>query len=517
MFIFNYLDQGARLSGNRTCLEDTTSSLNYHTTQRISNRFAKSLIRDGIKKGDRISIYSGNNATALACSIGIARVGAVSVQINIRNTAEDNTKLLAQSNTKILLYHSQFEDVAQHLLHEISSIEKIICIDKREAHLGHDLTTWLADEDTFELSYKLDENDPALMVFSGGTTGDPKRIMLSHKNIEVMTKTFCMELDFPEQPVFLGVAPMTHAAGCFMYPIMSVGGKIQLMDKVDPQEILQSIDRFRVSHIFLPPTVIYMLLAQENVAQFDYSSLRNFIYAAAPMSTEKLKQAIKIFGPVMTQYYGQSEAPMAICSMLPADHVDSDGNIISPNLASCGRGTSFVTVEVMSEDGQILPSGDAGEIVVRSDLVMCGYEDDPEANAEVSKFGWHHTGDIGFKNENGFVFIVDRKKDMIISGGFNIFPSEVEQVLWQHPAIQDCAVIGVPDEKWGEAVKAVIELKTGASADTQKLIKYCRNRLSGVKTPKSIEIWDSLPRSSVGKVLKREIRARFWEHAERAI
>jgi acyl-CoA synthetase (AMP-forming)/AMP-acid ligase II len=228
------------------------------------------------------------------------------------------------------------------------------------------------------------------------------------------------------------------------------------------------------------------------------------------MSSNKLKEAIAIFGSVMAQTYGQAESPMLCTFLSPQDH-DVVGNpSLERRLQSCGRPTVFTPVEIMDDEGNLLGPEQAGEIVTRGNLVMKGYYNNPEATEQASTFGWHHTGDVGLKDADGFVYIVDRKRDMIISGGFNLYPSEIEQVIWSHPSVQDCAVIGVPDEKWGEAVKAVVELKTGESVSPDEIMAFCRERLGGMKTPKTVEVWAQLPRSAVGKVLKKDIREPFW-------
>ena len=235
------------------------------------------------------------------------------------------------------------------------------------------------------------------------------------------------------------------------------------------------------------------------------------------MSVEKLKECLDVFGPVMVQTFGQAESPM-VCTVLDQkDHQVIGNPDLEHRLASCGRPTLLTPVGIMDDDGNLLPAGERGEIVVRGNLVMPGYYKNPEATAEVSGFGWHHTGDIGYLDKDNFLYIVDRKKDMIITGGFNVYPSEVEQVIWAHEAVQDCAVIGVPDDKWGEAVKAVIELKPGKQVGADEIMALCKQALGSVKTPKSVEFWDALPRSPVGKVRKKDIREKFWKAAQRSI
>jgi len=219
----------------------------------------------------------------------------------------------------------------------------------------------------------------------------------------------------------------------------------------------------------------------------------------------------------MAQAFGQAEAPFFLTFLSPDDHRRAVDDKVPDLLRSCGRATMFSRVEIIDEQGNVLPPCAVGEIVARSNLVMKEYYKDPEATRAVSVFGWHHTGDIGFKDEDGYFYIVDRKRDMIISGGFNVFSTEVEARLLAHECVQDCAVIGVPDEKWGEAVKAIVQLKTGATATSDELIAFCRSTLGGVKTPKTVEIWPTLPRSPVGKVLKRVIRDPYWEGRSRAV
>jgi acyl-CoA synthetase (AMP-forming)/AMP-acid ligase II len=318
--------------------------------------------------------------------------------------------------------------------------------------------------------------------------------------------------------VHLVAAPMTHAAGVLAMTLIPAGATTVVVEKFDAETVMDAIQRHRVTHLFLPPTAIYMMMAHPRVREFDYSSLRCFLYAAAPMSADKLREAMSIFGPVMVQSYGQAEAPMFCTMMGVKDHIDALENPEhARRLWSCGRPTMLTRLAIMDDEGRLLPPGETGEIVVNGSLVMAGYYRNPEATAEASAHGWHHTGDVGYQDADGYVFHVDRKKDMIISGGFNIYSVEVEKAILAHPAVQDCAVIGVPDEKWGEAVKAVIEPKAGARIDAGEIIALCKQALGSVKAPKSVDVWEALPRSAVGKLLKRDIRARYWEGQQRKV
>jgi acyl-CoA synthetase (AMP-forming)/AMP-acid ligase II len=295
---------------------------------------------------------------------------------------------------------------------------------------------------------------------------------------------------------------------------MTQGGRIVVMPRPDVGEFLALIERDRITHTFLPPTLIYMLLEHPRLAQTRRDSLQCFWYGAAPMSTARLEEALRVIGP-MAQLFGQTEAPMMVSMLPPAEHYNADGTIATRRLASAGRPAPLVTVGIMDPDsGALLAPGERGEIVVRGSLVMAGYYKNPEATEAASTHGWHHTGDIGYLDEDGYLFIVDRLKDMIITGGFNVYSAEVEQALMQHPAVRDCAVVGLPDDKWGERVTAVIE--PSAEVQPDELVAFVKARIGSVKAPKQVELWQELPRSRLGKILKADVRTQLLANASRS-
>jgi len=355
---------------------------------------------------------------------------------------------------------------------------------------------------------------------TGGTTGRSKGVSLTNRNINTFVATclYCFSYLHDQTPVSLAAAPLTHATGLMSLHVMARGGRVIIISKPDPGDMLDVIERERVTEFFLPPTVIYRMLDFPGVAARDFSSLRYFVYAAAPISVEKLRQAIKVFGPCMAQMFGQAEAPGVCTYLSPKDHFEADGAIGSDDrLGSCGYPTPLVEIKILDDDNREVAHGERGEICVRGDLVMKGYYKKPDITAQTIIEGWLHTGDIGFKDGDGRIHICDRKKDMIISGGFNIYPQEIEQVIWSHPAVQDCAVIGVPDAEWGEAVKVVVELNAGMTTTEAELLALCKKELGSLRTPKSVDFLDVLPRSPNGKVLKREIRQSYWEGQARQI
>ena len=339
-------------------------------------------------------------------------------------------------------------------------------------------------------------------------------MLLTGHNIETMTALTLMSYPFDGRPVYLALAPLTHAAGVLCFPIMTLGGEIVIMPAPDLAEFLALVGRHRVTHAFLPPTLIYMLLDHPGLAAADLTSLQCLWYGAAPMSAARLEQAIGAIGPVMGQLFGQTEAPMMISTMAPADHLHADGTLARERFASAGRPTPLVTVAIMDDQGKLLPAGQRGEIVVRGPLVMAGYYKDPAATAEASRHGWHHTGDIGYLDAGNYLYIVDRAKDMIITGGFNVYSAEVEQALLAHPGVLDCAVIGLPDDKWGERVTAVIQPYPGQDVTDEDIRAFVKARLGSVKAPKQVEVWPDLPRSKVGKVLKNEVKSHLLSQAD---
>jgi acyl-CoA synthetase (AMP-forming)/AMP-acid ligase II len=325
-------------------------------------------------------------------------------------------------------------------------------------------------------------------------------------------------LDPPrERLVNLAAAPMTHVGGRILFTVMYRGGTSVVLDGVDPEQIFDTIEQYGVTDLFLPPTAIYTLLDHPRVQTTDFSSLRSVAYGSAPMSIEKLKQALQTFGPVMVGGLGQTEAPMLISRLTSEDHFVDGAIAPDQRLRSVGRATPASEIAIMAEDGSLLPSGELGEIVVKGDFVSEGYFRNPAATAEVRRDGWHLTGDIGYLDEDGFLFIVDRKKDMIITGGFNVYSAEVERVISAIPGVRDCVVIGVPDEKWGEAVKAVVQPDNGKTLEAARIIAECRERLGPVKAPKSVDFVSDLPRNANAKVSKKEVRERYWADTGRRI
>jgi acyl-CoA synthetase (AMP-forming)/AMP-acid ligase II len=507
-----YLDKGASLGPLSPCLTTDGVSLSYLEVQRLSWQVAGALARSGVQPGDKVAILSGNDPIAFSCVFGIARAGAVWCPINPRNEAGENRDLLDLFECSCLIVQEAFAGLVTKILPELPQLTTLICLDG-EISGATPFQQWL--DGVPAAPRQADPVDDVIMIAgTGGTTGRPKGVMLTGHNIETMTALTLMSYPFEQRPRYLALAPLTHAAGVLCFPVLALGGEIIVMRAPELSEFLGLVERHRVTHTFLPPTLIYMLLDHPRLASTDLTSLQCLWYGAAPMSAARLEQAIERIGPVLGQLFGQTEAPMMISTMAPKDHFHADGSLARERLSSAGRPTPLVHVAIMDGAGNLLGAGERGEIVIRSPLVMAGYYKDPAASAEAARHGWHHTGDIGYLDDANYLFIVDRAKDMIITGGFNVYSAEVEQALMTHPAIRDCAVIGLPDEKWGERVTAVLELHGGQHVTEDEVRVFVRELVGSVKAPKQVEVWADLPRSKLGKVLKSEIRPRLLHDLE---
>ncbi|MFJ4289518.1 AMP-binding protein [Cupriavidus sp. NPDC089707] len=519
MNLIDFFDGGALQNGNSPCfVAEDGATLTYAQVQAQTLRIARALQRLGLEPGFHGAVMSANDPLAFVAVLGIVRAEGAWLPVNVRNAVAANVEFLDDMDCDVLFYQSRWSEQLPQIRSRCPRIRHFICLDDGAQGGDLSLADWSRGESDEFFWSACDPEATAVILATGGTTGRSKGVMLSHRNVAAMCASQMSAARITHRMVYLAAAPITHTAGLLALPFIARGARVILHDGVDPQRLLRAIERDRVEALFLPPTAIYALLTQPNVREFDLSSLRYLLYGAAPMSPDKLAEAIEVFGPVLYQGYGQSEVPGSISVLLPEEHF-VDGQIAPrERLSSAGRPYPFTRVAIAADDGTVhRRPGERGEIVAQGDIVMKGYYKNPQASAEASAGGWHRTGDIGYFDADGFLYLVDRKKDMIITGGFNVYPAEVEAVLMAHPAVNECAVVGVPDDKWGEAVKAVVELRPNATVTESALIELVKKELGSVKAPKSVEFADQLPRSTVGKVLKRELRARYWANSGRVI
>lgn len=351
--------------------------------------------------------------------------------------------------------------------------------------------------------HDLDLDDLQAIKFTGGSSGQPKGCMQTYRVWNSCITSMLHEFAFDAEDRNLLAAPMTHGTNTLIMPTFAVGGMQVFMGPAKPASIIDAMEQDRITSTFLPPTVIYMMLDEPGIEARNFSSLKHLIVGGAAIRRDEVPRAMKIFNNALETCFGQTEAPQIAICMRAADWAEPE------NWASTGRATILTRVEIMDTDGNILAPGETGEIVLKGDLVMKGYLDMPDKTAETIIDGWLHTGDVGIIDERGFVFIKDRIRDVVITGGFNVYPSDVEAVLGQHPMVSECVVFGVPDRKWGEALTAAVEVRSGSDVSGDEIAAFVKERLDSVKTPKIVHIVDELPRSPVGKVLRREAKVMF--------
>lgn len=510
-----FLDRAADSFPSRIAISFGDSSMTYGALQRASFQLANKITGLGLAKGARVATWMPNHPASFLCMFAINRTNAVWMPLNHRSSLHEALSLLVDFDASWLFIHSEFAGHVDAIRAQAPSLQGIICVDRALDGVAF-LEAWVSDAPPDEPSILVYPMDTAVLRTTGGSTGKPKGVQRTNLCQSLQVMDYLAALPYDEPPRNLVLAPLSHAAGSAALPVFESAGTQFILNSTSPQDILQSIQAHRITTVFMPPTLIYALLAFPRLREYDLSSLRYLIYGTAPMSKSKLIEGWEVFGPVFTQIYGMTEASSTISIMTPKEHAQAL-NECPERLASCGRGSANYRIKIAAKDGTALPPREIGEVACFSSEIMAGYYQNDEATREAVRDGWLYTGDVGFVDEKGYLHIVDRIKDIIISGGFNVYPGEVEQVISSHPAIQDCAVVGAPDEKWGEAVTAVVELKPGASIKATELIAHCKTLLGSVKCPKSVHVWPDLPRSPVGKVLRKSVRAEFWKNASRAI
>jgi fatty-acyl-CoA synthase len=517
MHVIEMFDRSAKNNPDRLALSGVGGDFTYHEVQSFSYRIARAMVREGLDQSARFAFLSPNHSVAMICMLGAMRAKGVWCNVNLRDTPDQIIDVLKRGGIELIFYHSIISGLIPAMKKHVSTLKAIICIDKADEN-GTYLEEWVQAESATRPDIIYLDNEIGVQGITGGTTGLPKLVV--HSNL---WWTWCMvgfstSLYFKKPPIYLAVAPITHAGGVIALFTLTQGGTAVMMQP-DLDAILEAIPKRKISLMFLPPTLTYMLLAHQRVREYDYSSLEYIISAAAPIAPDKLMAAMEVFGPVIAQMLGQTESGFPLTYISPSEYQEAIADISKRHrLGSCGKQTMVISrLEIVDEKDNILSTKEKGEIVFRGPAIMRAYLNDPDATTEIQKNGWQHSGDIGYIDEEGYLYIVDRKRDMVVSGGFNIFPYEIEQVLCGHPAVRECAVVGVPDDKWGEAVKAVVVLNPGQKATEKELQDLCNDKVGSMKTPKTIDFVDDLPRNSSGKILKRVLREKYWEGHDRRV
>jgi len=461
----------------------------------------------GAHNGVRVALLAGNSVEVLLLENAIRFAGGVLVSLHPLGSADDHLFAIDDAEVELLLFDPvKFAPRASELKARSSRLKSILALGPSE--IGVDL---LAEAQALQprplTTPQLDHTAVIKLAYSGGTTGRPKAIPLSPRGYTACLQIMLMDWEWPIEPRVLAVAPLSHAGGSLFPTMLLKSGTMVIMPSFEAGAVLKAIQDYKITCTMLVPTMIYALLDHPDFDKYDLSSLETIFYGASLMSPVRLKEAIERIGPVFFQFYAQTEAPMAVFMLRKSEH---DPNNLQ-RLASCGKPTAWLDVALLDDNSQPVPDGEPGEICVRGPLVMEGYLNQEELTRETFSAGWLHTGDVAVKDADGFYRIVDRKKDMIVTGGFNVFPSEIENVIARHPAIAQVCVFGTPDNKWGEAVTAAVVLRAGESIDADTLRDLVREHKGAIQSPKRVEFLDAIPQTAVGKPDKKALRLRFAE------
>jgi len=465
----------------------------------------------GLQRGDGVMQLTGNRSEVFIIMAAAYLMGLRSATLHTLGGFADHAYIAGDAEPKLFIAENEYRERAHALKAATPAIPH---------WFSHDADDEL--NDFWQLAQSLPPEpllatagpeDIIRLAYTGGTTGKPKGVMLANRSVWMQAVLMMATRGVRPGAKLLCPTPISHGAGAMIVPTLSVGGTFILQRGFDPERFIDAIETHRANASFLVPTMIYKLLDHPRSQTADFSSLQLISYGASPMTPSRIREALDRFGPILSQSYGQTECPSNILQLTPEDHLRTDVDVLS----SAGMPYPGVTVALLDEQGEPVPTGEVGELCVKSALVMNGYWKQPELTAEALRGGWLHTGDMARRDEYGYYHLVDRRKDMIISGGFNVYPKEVEDVIAQHPAVAAVAVIGVPDPHWGEAVKAVIALRPGQQASAAHIQAMVKEAKGTVSTPKTVDFVDSLPLTALGKPDKKQLREQYWSQQERAI
>ena len=487
--------------------------LSYRHVEETLGRWVAVLRERGLVRGQGVGLLSPNRPEAWMVTAAVALAGGRYTALHPLGSLDDHLHACNEAELRFLFVDPAFAERAVALKEKAQTVEAVFSFGPSEA--GDDIEA-LAVRARVNGGLEpgpATADDVSYLLYTGGTTGVPKAAMLTDGAVVAHYYGTALGWDLPKHMRYLAVAPISHAAGMLIMPTLLSGGTVILQRRFDPSAWLQAVAEEGANLSLLVPTMIYALLDHPQLDATDLSSLETIIYGASPISPTRLAEGLERVGPVFCQLYGQTESCGQGTSLWRGHHDASD----LTRLTSCGQSMPFNRMAVLDEEGNPVPDGTPGELCMQGPTVMNGYWKQPELSAATLAGGWLHTGDIGTRDQEGFFYIVDRKKDMIVSGGFNVFPREIEDVLAGHPAVSTAAVIGVPDDRWGEAVKALVVLRPGAAVEAGELIALVRERKGPIYAPKSVEFLEALPMTPVGKADKKVLRARYWAGHDRQV
>jgi fatty-acyl-CoA synthase len=495
----------------RTAFAWPGGSLTYQGATDLIGRIQATFMRLGLQPGARVAFLTANRADTWCAGVAAQLSQLALTWLHPLGSLDDQLFQLGDSDAEMLVVDAAaFRDRGGDLAAGAQGLKHVFTMGP--ANYGTDLLAAVEQAGSATARCLAGPDDIATLNYTGGTTGKSKGALRYHREYGGFANAILADFEIPEGARYLTVAPISHVAGTKVLPTLMRGGTVHMLKGFDPEAVLKTIEREKINFTLFVPTMIYVLLDHPALDKTDLSSLELLLYGASAMSPSRLVEGIERIGPVFSQLYGQTECyPVSV--LRKADHDPKTPELF----LSCGFPIAACEVKILDDNDQEVATGEAGEICVRASHVMAEYWKRPDTTAETLKNGWLHTGDIARKDERGYMFILDRKKDMIVSGGFNIFPREVEDVLTQHADVAMCAVVGIPDDKWGEAVTAVVVAREGAMPNADELINMVKARKGSAHAPKQIQFVKELPMTGVGKVDKKVLRARFWEGRERMV
>lgn len=517
-----FLSIASAICPDRYCVRFEGKDYTFAAVSERVNRLANGLIKLGVKKGDRVAMLQVNCHQYLEAYYATAKLGAIFVPLNFRAKQDELTYMLANAEAVALFVGNRYVDLAKSMRADLPTVKHWITVDdKQSGMLFYDeLLKSSSDEEVFT---DIDDKDVTILMYTAGTTGKPKGVPLTHESfvIYVMGNVEPANPEIEESNIL--TVPLYHVAGVQAMLAATYGGRtLIMMRQFEVKDWMSTVQNYKASRAMLVPTMLKRVIDDPDFARYDLSSLKVVTYGAAPMPFEVIKKAIEVMPTVrFINAFGQTETASTITMLGPEDHVitgtpQEKEKKLRRLQSSIGRPMADVEVGIADENGNLLPTGESGEIVARGPRIMSGYWKDAEKTKKaLTKDGWLKTGDMGYMDEEGYIYLAGRGDDLIIRGGENISPEEVENVLYTHPAVEEAAVIGIPDPDWGQQPMAIVVLKKGAKATPEELIEYCRQKMSSFKRPRSIVFIDELPRNTMGKILKRVLREKYGKGASK--
>jgi long-chain acyl-CoA synthetase len=511
-------DAYVRFGGRRALLGDGAER-SYAELGERAHRFASALRARGVEPGDRVALVAPNSLPYIEASHGIFTGGFVRVALSSKLHPEEIGGILADCGARAVVVSPEWAERLDRVPAAAEALAIVLGEDGTGRAVGFEQL--LAEGAPERPARTPGPEDLCALLYTSGTTGKPKGATLTHANWVAMIRNSMVEMPtLGSADVVLHVAPLSHLSGYFEPTLSARGATHVVHEAFDPAAVLDAIERERITVIPLVPTMLNLMLPEADARERDLSSLRAVMYGGSGIAPDRLAWALRAFGDVFCQFFGLSETPMPLTALSQADHVYDPSGPPPARLASAGRPNPFVELRLRDDDDAtgVPATGEVGEILVRGDNVMVGYWGQPELTAEtIDSEGWAATGDLGRFDEDGYLYIVDRKRDMIVSGGYNVYPAEVENAISVLTAVQEVAVVGVPDEQWGEAVRAVVVVRPGEELSEDEVVAACAERLAGYKKPRAVEFVAELPKTGSGKIMRRRVRDRFWDGRERSV